>query len=154
MLTKLATMGAALLLLALATAASASPPTPADDPQRPAYHFVPPQGWMNDPSKPIEDLRSNAQHRFHLFFQWTPNSTKASWEGGWGPFWGHAIAQSVAGPWEMLCVPNATAPICAINIGKQGTGGAVQLNTTHFALTWPVTSQAVRRGLLVISRFF
>ena len=24
-----------------------------------------------------------------------------------------------------------------INIGRQGTGGAVQLNNTHFMLTWP-----------------
>ena len=113
------------------------PPPPPPDPFRPAFHFTPPQGWMNDPSKPIEDLRPNALHRFHLFFQWTPNSTKASWEGGWGPFWGHAVAQSIAGPWSMLCVAGAQAPDCAVNIGRQGTGGAVQLNATHFALTWP-----------------
>ena len=98
------------------------------DPQRPLMHYTPPQGWMNDPSKPIEDLRSGALHRYHLYFQWTPNSTEASWQGGWGPFWGHAVGQSVAGPWQTLGY---------INIGKQGTGGAVQLNSTHFALTWP-----------------
>ena len=38
----------------------------------------------------------------------------------------------------MYCAPNPDKdPDCAINIGKQGTGGSVQLNDTHFALTWP-----------------
>ena len=52
--------------------------TPPYDAQRPIMHMTPPQGWMNDPSKPIEDLRPSALHRYHLFFQWTPNSTKVS----------------------------------------------------------------------------
>ena len=101
-------MARAILALCAAAVAVArgdwpAPPGPAD-PQRPAYHFTPPRGWMNDPSKPIEDLRPVATHRFHLYFQWTPNSTAASWQGGWGPFWGHAVAESIAGPWSMLCV--------------------------------------------------
>ena len=102
---------------------------PPSDPQRPLVHFTPPQGWMNDPSKPIEDTRKSALYRYHLYFQvfnstrpvlptvtnsrlrqWTPNSTKASWQGGWGPFWGHAVSQSIAGPWKTLGF---------INIGKQ-----------------------------------
>ena len=109
----------------------------APDPHRPALHFTPPEGWQNDPSKPIEDTRVAAAHRYHLFFQWTPNSTLASWQGGWGPFWGHAVAESIAGPFEMLCVPGAQRPDCAVNIGRQGTGGSVRLNATHYALTWP-----------------
>ena len=115
---------------------------------------------MNDPSKPIEDTRPTAKYRrhlelrprsliegllqssayitcklvlcrrYHIYFQWTPNSTLASWqgglaptriltvavtlsltEGGWGPMWGHAVAASIAGPWVTLGY---------INIGKQG----------------------------------
>ena len=49
--------------------------TPPSDPQRPLVHFTPPQGWMNDPSKPIEDTRKSALYRYHLYFQ-VFNSTR------------------------------------------------------------------------------
>jgi hypothetical protein len=52
----------------------------AADPRRPACHFRPPGGWMNDPNGTLWD----GEH-FHLFYQHNP------FDDAWGDIhWGHA----------------------------------------------------------------
>lgn len=54
---------------------------------RPAYHFVAPRGWMNDPCAPGYDPRTGL---FHLFYQWTPHSHR------WDMIsWGHATSRDL-----------------------------------------------------------
>ncbi|MBX2953388.1 MAG: glycoside hydrolase family 32 protein [Leadbetterella sp.] len=54
----------------------------AQEPYRPAFHFSPKKGWMNDPNGMFYQ-----EGVYHLFFQHYPDKTK------WGPMhWGHATS--------------------------------------------------------------
>lgn len=94
----------------------------AADRHRPAYHFVPPGNWMNDPNGPIQ-----FEGRYHLFYQFNPYD--ATWGGhdgvalyepvggrqssergpGGTMHWGHAVSADLA-TWAHLPVALAPTP--------------------------------------------
>lgn len=57
----------------------------AGDPYRPAYHFIAPAAWMNDPNGPL-----HWRGRYHVFYQYNPHSPR--WEA---PYWGHAVSDDL-----------------------------------------------------------
>ncbi len=68
------------------------------DPQRPVYHFMPPEQWLNDPNGPIF-----YEGRHHLCYQYAPDVAD-----GWGvKYWGHAVSDDLV-HWEHL--PMALSP--------------------------------------------
>ena len=60
-----------------------------DDPMRPAFHFLPPSNWMNDPNGPYFDSTHNIHHLFYQYL--TPRT------------WGHAVSYNLV-DWEILAV--------------------------------------------------
>lgn len=69
------------------------------DRHRPAYHFLPPQNWLNDPNGLLY-----WQGQYHLFYQHNPN------RAAWGSIhWGHAVSADMVN-WTHLPVALAPTP--------------------------------------------
>lgn len=83
----------------------------AADPVRPAFHFRPAAGWMNDPNGTIWH-----RGRCHLFYQHNP------YGDAWGDIhWGHAVSRDLV-RWEHR--PVALAPSREAGEGHCFTGSA------------------------------
>jgi beta-fructofuranosidase len=71
----------------------------AGDPHRPAYHFLPPANWMNDPNGLIQ-----WRGQYHMFYQYNPNGAF------WGTMhWGHAASTDLV-HWRHLPIALAPGP--------------------------------------------
>lgn len=79
---------------------------------RPAFHYTPEKGWINDPNGLVFD-----GEKYHLFAQYYPDDTK------WGPMhWAHAVSSDML-RWEHL--PVALYPD---KLGMCFSGSACMIN--------------------------
>ena len=73
----------------------------AADPHRPAYHYLAPANWMNDPNGTLF-----WRGRYHLFYQYNPYGAYHGGASG-TMHWGHAVSKDLV-HWDDL--PIALAP--------------------------------------------
>lgn len=89
------------------------------DPNRPAFHFAPIMGWMNDP------IPFYWQGEYHIFFQYYPGAAC------WGRMhWGHAVSKNLLN-WS--CLPIAFLPTVSSPDQDGCWTGCVVQNGGNFA---------------------
>ncbi len=97
------------------------------DPHRPHYHFVAPQGWLNDPNGLIQ-----WRGEYHLFYQFNPHAAV------WGAMhWGHAVSTDMV-HWTDL--PLALAPDQPYDRAGVFSGCTIVLNGTPVIMYTGVNS--------------
>jgi fructan beta-fructosidase len=100
------------------------------EPQRPQFHFSPPQMWMNDPNGMVY-----YEGEYHLFYQYYPK------DNVWGPMhWGHAVSKDLV-YWRNL--PIALYPD---SLGLIFSGSAV--------VDWKNTSGFGKNGIVPLVAMF
>ncbi|KAF0893721.1 hypothetical protein E2562_029397 [Oryza meyeriana var. granulata] len=91
--------------------------------QRTAFHFQPPNNWMNDPNGPLY-----YKGWYHLFYQWNPDSAV------WGNItWGHAVSRDLI---HWLHLPLAMVPDHWYDINGVWTGSATQLRDGRIVMLY------------------